>query len=56
MRSRHGQGLFLVGRHHDRGHAEAPLELRDLVAEVHAHLRVERGERLVQEQEAGRGG
>ena len=53
---RHGEGLFLVVGDHDRGHPEPPLELLDLVAEVHAHLRVERGERLVQEQEAGRGG
>ena len=52
----HGERLLLVVGHHDRRHAEAPLELLDLVAQVHPHLGVERGQRLVEQQEPGRGG
>jgi hypothetical protein len=52
----HGQRLFLVVGHHDRGDPQAPLQLLDLVAEVDPHLGVERGQGLVQKQEARRGG
>jgi len=51
----HRERLFLVVGDHDRGDAQAALELPDLVAQVHAHLRVERGEGLVEQQEPRRG-
>ena len=35
---------------------EAALQRLDLVAQAHAHARIERGERLVQQQQRGRGG
>ena len=44
------QRLFLVVRHEDRGDAEVLLDLADLLAQRHAHLGVERGKRLVEQQ------
>ncbi len=51
----HGQGFLLVMGHHDGGDAQPPLQRADLVAQGLAHPRVERGERLVEEQQRGRG-
>ena len=52
----HGQCLLLVVRDHDRRHAELALQAADLLAQVHAHDRVQRRQRLVQQQQPGRGG
>ena len=52
----HGQRLFLVVRDHDRGHAQLALQAADLLAQVHAHDRVQRRQRLVQQQQPGRRG
>ena len=49
------QRLFLVVRHEDRGDAEILLDRADLLAERHAHLGVERGERLIEKQHCGFG-
>ena len=49
----HGQRLFLVVRHHDRGDAEPPLQPADLEAQRLAHPRVERGQRLVEQEQGG---
>ncbi len=51
----HGERLLLVVRHHDGGDAEAALQRADLIAQAHAHLGVEGGERLVEEEQARRG-
>ena len=51
----HGERFFLVVRHHDGGDAEPALQRLDLVAQAQAHARIERGERLVEQQQAGRG-
>ena len=53
---RHGQGLFLVVRHEDRGDAERALQRLQLVAQRHADLGVERRERLVEQQQLRLGG
>ena len=47
--------LLLVVSDHDRRHPDPPLELPDLVPEVDPHLRVERRQGLVQEEQARRG-
>ena len=51
----HRERFFLVVRHHDGGHAEPALQRLDLVAQAQPHARIERGERLVEQQQAGRG-
>ncbi len=40
-------------RHHDRGDAEPPLQPADLEAQRLAHPRVERGQRLVEQEQGG---
>ncbi len=50
----HRQRLFLIVRDHDRRDAEALVQAADLAAQVRAHARIERGERLVEQQQAGR--
>ena len=50
----HGQRLLLVVRDHDRGDAEPALQRADLLAQVHAHLGIERRERLVEQEQPGR--
>ena len=52
----HRQRLFLVVRHHDGGDADLLLQAADLAAQPHALQRVQRGQRLVQQQQAGRRG
>ncbi len=47
----HRQRLVLVVRHHDRGEAELALELADLDPHLLAQLRIEIGERLVEQQD-----
>ena len=47
----HGQRLLLVVRDHDGGDAEPALQRLDLVAQAHAHARVERRQRLVEQQQ-----
>ena len=44
--------LLLVVRHVQRGDPELELDAADLLAQLHAHLRVERRQRLVEEQHA----
>ena len=51
----HRERFFLVVRHHDGGDAEPALQRLDLVAQAQPHARIERGERLVEQQQAGRG-
>ena len=51
----HGQRLLLVVRHHDGGDAERPLQRLDLVAQPQPHAGIERRQRLVEQQQAGRG-
>ena len=48
--------LFLVVRDHDRRHAELSLQRADLAAQAHALERVERRQRLVEQEQARRGG
>ncbi len=48
----HRQRFFLVVRHEHRRDAELELDAPDLVAQLLAHLRVERRQRLVQQQHA----
>ena len=48
--------LLLVVRDHDGGDAELALQRADLLAQVDADDRVERRQRLVEQQQAGRGG
>ena len=55
MRSAIDMRLFLVMRHHDGGDAEPALQILDLVAQPQPHPRIERGERLVEQQQARRG-
>jgi hypothetical protein len=50
---RHGQGLLLVVRHVDEGHAHRLLYALQLDLELAANLEVERAERLVQQQDLG---
>ena len=50
----HGERLFLVVGHHDRGDAEPLLQVADLAAQPGAHPRVERRQRLVEQQQARR--
>ncbi len=38
----HRQRLFLIVRHHERGHAQAPLQLADLATQAFAYLGVQR--------------
>ena len=52
----HRQRFFLVVRHHDRGHAELLLQRADLAAQPHALERIERRQRLVEQQQARRRG
>src|SRR5439155_26924448 len=47
-----GERLLLVVRDVERGDPELELDAADLLAELHAHLRVERGERLVEKEHA----
>jgi hypothetical protein len=49
------QRLFLVVRDEDGGDAEFALDRADLVAQRHAHLGVERRQRLVEQQQLGLG-
>ena len=51
----HRHRLLLVVGDHDGGDAEAPLQRLDLVAQAHAHPRIERRQRLIEQQERGRG-
>ena len=39
----HGERLFLVVRHHDRGDPEAALQVADFAAQPGAHAGIERG-------------
>ena len=50
----HRERLFLVVRDHDRRHAERSLQRADLLAQAHALERIERRQRLVEQQQAGR--
>ena len=50
----HRQRLFLVVRDHDRRDAEPLLQRADLAAQPHALQRVERRQRLVEQQQARR--
>jgi hypothetical protein len=52
----HRQRLLLVVGDHDGRHAEPALQRADLVAQVDPHRGVERRQRLVQQQQPGRGG
>ena len=52
----HRERLLLVVGDEDGGDAQALLQAADLAAQAHAHARVERGERLVEQQQPGRGG
>ena len=52
----HGERLLLVVRDHDGGDAEPALQRLDLVAQAHAHARIQRGQRLVEQQQRRRGG
>jgi hypothetical protein len=47
---RHGQRLFLVMRHEDRGDPQLPLDFADLVPQGNPHLRIQRRQRLIQQQ------
>ena len=49
----HGHRLLLVVRHHDEGEAELLLQAHQLEARALAQLAVERGQRLVEQQELG---
>ena len=51
----HGERLLLVVRDHDGGDAEPALQRLDLVAQAHAHPRIERRQRLIQQQQRRRG-
>ena len=50
----HGQRFLLIVRDHDGGHAEPLLQRADLAAQAQAFQRIERGQRLVQQQEPRR--
>jgi hypothetical protein len=50
---RHGQGFILVMGHHDRGHPQALLELADFDPQHGPHLGIQRGQRLVEQQQVG---
>ena len=50
----HRERFLLVVRHHDRGDAEPLLQVADFAAQPRAHARVERRERLVEQQQARR--
>ena len=49
----HRQRFFLIVRDHDRGHAELALQAADFLPQMHAHDRVERRQRLVEQQQPG---
>ena len=51
--ARHGHRLLLVVRHHDEGEAELLLQAHQFEARALAQLAVERGQRLVEQQELG---
>ena len=51
--ARHGHRLLLVVRHHDEGEAKLLLQAHQLEARALAQLAVERGQRLVEQQELG---
>ena len=51
---RHRQRLFLIVGDHDRRHAEALLQCADLSAQAQALDRIERGQRLVEQEQARR--
>ena len=50
----HGQRLLLVMGDHYRGDAQPLLQLADFAAQQQAYFGIEGGERLVEEQQAGR--
>ena len=50
---RHGQGLFLVMRDEQRGGAQPLLQGADLLTQLQPDLGVQRGQRLVEEQDPG---
>ena len=50
----HGEGFFLIVRDHDGRDTEPPLEPADLVAQRLAHPRVQRRERLVEQEKRWR--
>ena len=52
---RHRQRLLLVMGHHQGGHAQVLLQLPDFGAQAHAFDRVERRQRLVEQQQVGLG-
>ena len=52
----HRQRFFLVVRDHDGGHADLLLQAADLAAQAHALERIERRQRLVEQQQTGRRG
>jgi hypothetical protein len=52
----HRQRFFLVVGDHDRSHPQLALQCADLAAQAFAHLGIEGGERLVEQQQAGLGG
>jgi hypothetical protein len=47
----HLHGFVLVVRHHDGGHAQRCLQVLDFGAQLFAHLRVERRQWLVEQQD-----
>ena len=47
----HGERFFLVVRDHHAGNAQLALQLADFAAQLGAHLGIERGQRLVQQQQ-----
>ena len=49
----HRHRLFLVVRDEDRRDRETLLQCADLIAQLGAHLRVQRGKRLVEQEHAG---
>ena len=51
MRAGHAHRLFLVVRHHQEGDADALLDAHQLEARLLAQLAVERGQRLVEQQQ-----
>ena len=49
----HRHRFFLVVRDHDGGDAEPALQILDLVAQPQPHARIERGERLIEQEQPG---
>ena len=52
---RHRLRLFLVVGHHDRGHVQTTLDVADLAPQPGPDLCIQRRQRLVEEQQPGRG-